>query len=233
MNDHPRSNHLDDFKRFFLLGVTLLAATALAAESPTFRVTENLTLGEISRILYGTVKRAKDIAAMNRLKNPDLIRVGQILRLPGAPVQSATEQAKELDRVHAKRAEKTVASPELSRTTKRIENAPRLDSARHALTTYLAEQEVTKAPNEKEAKLALIEGEKNLGVKNFADAAKFFETARKKNPDELSAWIEEIRAYRENNQPILARESAQLFVSRFPDLAEIPFIRENITGESR
>jgi len=52
-----------------------------------YRVGPEITLGEVSTRLYGTQKRAKDIAEWNQIPAPYVIRPGQILRLESPPTQ--------------------------------------------------------------------------------------------------------------------------------------------------
>ena len=203
-----------------------VAATETA---PTFKVTENLTLGEISRILYGTVKRAKEIARINQLKNPDLILVGQVLKLPEAATNSDTAQAETLKEIREK---KTTAKPAATNTVTTTPQAEAsaadlvaIKSAREELTKFLADEEANQTADQKSARATLLQGEEKLRAKDYASAIKLFNESRTKNPGELSAWFQEIKSAKDSGDVASAKRMKKDFLERYPQLSEVPFLK--------
>jgi len=74
-----------------LLSLGALSMAEVRAEGgsiPTFKVSDSLTLGEISVLLYGTTKKWHRIAEWNGLRPPYHVKRGQVLQLQMPPTVS-------------------------------------------------------------------------------------------------------------------------------------------------
>ena len=77
--------------RRFITGMLLLSTTAgcaapKVAGARTYTVVAGDSLSKIAKKLLGNAARWKEIHALNhdQIKNPDLIRPGQVLKIPDA-----------------------------------------------------------------------------------------------------------------------------------------------------
>lgn len=79
-----------------MTGVLVTALPASANGDPTVRVRAGDSLSSISLAYYGDASHARAIASYNHLKDPNKIRVGQVLRLPPRGAVTAAPAVKSL-----------------------------------------------------------------------------------------------------------------------------------------
>ena len=175
----------------------------LAASENTFMVTKGMTLGEISTLLYGTVKRSPEIVLLNHLNNPDLIYAGQELKLPGPPTIVVQPEVKAPDETNETNEEKEFSA-------------------------YKEKEENAKPQAEK---TAVVTAAAALNNKDYETAAASFKSARTLNASDIPSWLSEIHSYLMLGQSQKAHQVASEFIEKFPHLSGLPVIRASLKLE--
>lgn len=176
-----------------------------------YRVSKSIpTLGEISRSVYGTTKRWKEIAKWNNLRPPYYVRTGQILRLQEAPKLTMAEGKVELNKMWNQR------------YGIEVDHSPAAAYAPPETLVKSYHKPVTQNPK---AEALFLRGKKLYDEGKFKEAAEFFKESRINNREMISAWIFEIQSWKQVGDSVKEARAKSRFMRLHPSMSEISPLR--------